>query len=100
MKTKLDIHQEKLGPSIHSIWSMLEETIKHQKKNVLSCVDQKMQVLHKEVTKKTHETHIHIQTVKPSLHTWTTTSRNSTSDTRCHLYGVAIDMVSVGSQIY
>jgi hypothetical protein len=38
--------------AIHSIWSELEETIKHQVENVLSFVNQKVQGLIKEVTMK------------------------------------------------
>jgi hypothetical protein len=41
MKAKMDIHQEKMEAAMHSIWSMLEETIKHRVKDVLLCVDQK-----------------------------------------------------------
>jgi hypothetical protein len=35
MKTKMDIHQEKMEAMIHSIWSELEQTIKHQVEDIL-----------------------------------------------------------------
>jgi hypothetical protein len=42
--------------ALHSIWSELEETIKHQVENILSCVDQNAQGLLKDLTKKSDET--------------------------------------------
>jgi hypothetical protein len=56
MKAKTDIHHEKMEAAIHSIWSKVEETIKYQVEDVLSCVVQKMQGLCKEQTEKINET--------------------------------------------
>jgi hypothetical protein len=41
----MDIHQEKMEATIQSIWSELEEVIKHRVEDVLSCVDQRTQSL-------------------------------------------------------
>jgi hypothetical protein len=40
MKAKKDIQQKEIEATIHSIWSELEETIKHRVEDVLSCVNQ------------------------------------------------------------
>jgi hypothetical protein len=45
METKMDVHQEKMEAMIPSIWSKLEETIKHRVEDVLSCVSQRTQGL-------------------------------------------------------
>jgi hypothetical protein len=45
MKAKMDVHQEKVEATIHSIRSELEETITHRVEDVPSCVNQKMQGL-------------------------------------------------------
>lgn len=45
----MDIHLEKLEAAVHSIQSELEETIKHRVEDVLACVNQKIQGLHKEL---------------------------------------------------
>jgi F0F1-type ATP synthase membrane subunit b/b' len=45
MKAKIDTNQKKMKAAIHSIWT-----------NILSCVDQKMQGLRKELTKKIDKT--------------------------------------------
>jgi hypothetical protein len=50
MKAKMDIHQEKMETTIHSIHSELQETVKHQVEDVPSCVDHTMQGLHEELT--------------------------------------------------
>jgi hypothetical protein len=47
IKAKMDIHQEKMEAAMQSIRSELEETIKYQVEDVLLCVDQKTQGLHK-----------------------------------------------------
>jgi hypothetical protein len=52
MKAGMDIHQEKMEAAIHFILFKLEETITHQVEYVLSCVDQKVQGLHKELTEQ------------------------------------------------
>jgi transcriptional regulator NrdR family protein len=70
MKAKVDIHQEKMEATVHSIQSKLEETIKHWVEDVLSCVDQKTQDLHKELNEKIDETWVDFQAVKMSLDTW------------------------------
>jgi hypothetical protein len=58
MEAKTDIPQEKMEVAIHSIRSELEETIKYRVEDVLACVDQKTQGLHKELTEKINETHV------------------------------------------
>jgi hypothetical protein len=40
MRAKVLIFQEKMEAAIHSLRSKLEEIIKHQVEDVLSCVDQ------------------------------------------------------------
>jgi predicted nuclease with TOPRIM domain len=57
-KAEMDIHQEKMEVAIHFIWSELEETIKHRVDDILSCGDQKMQGLQKELTQKIGETQL------------------------------------------
>jgi hypothetical protein len=41
---------------VHSIWSELEETIKHQVEDILSCVNQTTHGLCKELTERIDET--------------------------------------------
>lgn len=53
--------------TIHSIRSELEEAIKHWVEDVLSCVNQKMQGLRKELTEKIVETQVDLQAVKTSI---------------------------------
>jgi hypothetical protein len=55
MKSTVSVIQEKLEATIHSIWSKLEESIE-QVDYALSFVNQKMQGLSKELTKKIDET--------------------------------------------
>jgi hypothetical protein len=62
MKTKVDIHQEKMEATIHSIQSELEEGIKHWVEDVLLCNDQKM-----ELPNKTEEIQVDLQAAKASL---------------------------------
>jgi hypothetical protein len=69
--SQVDIHQEKMEVTIHSIRSELEEIIKHWVEDVLSCVDQKMQGLHKELAKKSNEIQVGLQATKASINTWT-----------------------------
>jgi hypothetical protein len=64
MKAKLDTHQEKMEAAIHSIWSKLEETVKHRVKDLLSCVNQKMQGINRELTENIDETHVDLQAIK------------------------------------
>jgi hypothetical protein len=64
MKARMDIHQEKMEAAIHSIWSELEETIKHRVEDVLSCVDQKTPGLRKELTEKIDETWVALAGLK------------------------------------
>jgi hypothetical protein len=70
MKARLDIHQEKMEAAIRSIRSKLEEPIKHWVEDVLSCVDQKMQGLNKELTENIVETQVDLWAVKMSFDTW------------------------------
>jgi hypothetical protein len=58
MKAEMDIQQQKMEATIHSIRSELKETIKHRVEDVLSCVEQKMQGIRKELTKKIDETQV------------------------------------------
>jgi hypothetical protein len=86
MKAKLDLHQEKIKATIHSIRSELEETIKHQVEDILSCVSQKAQGLCKELTKKAGETQVDLQAVKTSHHTWTKSLQEILADSRNDLH--------------
>jgi gas vesicle protein len=53
--------------TIHSMQSELDETIQHRMESIMSCVEQKMQDLQKELTK----TWVELQELKTSLSTWT-----------------------------
>jgi hypothetical protein len=63
---RVDIHQARIarsrrnesqdGHTVHSIRSELKETVKHWVEDVLSCVDQKLQRLRKELTEKIDNT--------------------------------------------
>jgi hypothetical protein len=44
--------QEEMEAAIHSIWSELEETIKHWVEDVLACVNQRMQASAKNLTRR------------------------------------------------
>jgi hypothetical protein len=57
--------------AIHSIWSELEETIKHRAEDVLSCVDQKTQGPRRELTEKIDETQVDLQATRISVDTRT-----------------------------
>jgi hypothetical protein len=67
MEAKIDIPQEKLEAAVHSIWSELEETVKHGVEDDLLCVDQKTWDLRKELNEKIDETQMDLQAVKSSL---------------------------------
>jgi hypothetical protein len=77
----MDIHQEKMEAAIHSIWSELEETIKHRVEDVLACVDKRMQGLCKELNKKIDEMQLDLQPVKTSINTWTGSLNGDITDT-------------------
>jgi hypothetical protein len=62
------------GGHIHSIQSELEETLKHQVEDVLSCVDLKTLGLHKELTEKTDKTQVDLQAVKTRVEAGSNTS--------------------------
>jgi hypothetical protein len=66
----MELHQEKMEATIHSIWSKLEETIKHWVEDVLLCVNQKSQDLCKELTEKIDETQVDLQDLRSSVDTW------------------------------
>jgi hypothetical protein len=83
--SRMDIHQEKMEVAIHSIWSKIE-IIKHRVEDVLSCVDQKTQGLHKELTEKFDETQVDLQAVKTSLVMWTKRLQETLADTRNDLH--------------
>jgi hypothetical protein len=85
MKAKMDIHQEKMA-TIHSIWSELEETIKYQMKEVLSCVDKKTLGLCKELTEKIDKTQVDLQAIRTVIDTWTKSLLDTITDTREHLH--------------
>jgi hypothetical protein len=72
--------------AICSIRSELEETIKHWLEDILSCVDQKTQGLHKELTKKFDKTHVDFQAIKTSIDTRTNSLLKTITDTREHLH--------------
>jgi hypothetical protein len=63
----MDTYQEKMEATIHSIQSQLEETLKHQVEDILSCVDLKTLGLHKEMTEKTDEKQVDLQAVNMSF---------------------------------
>jgi hypothetical protein len=86
MKAKVDINQEKMEAAIHSIWSELGETIKHWVKDVLSCVNQKMQGLHEELTKKIAETQVDLQAIRTSVAMQTKSLLEAITNTREHLH--------------
>jgi hypothetical protein len=69
MKAKVEV-------TIPSIQAELEGTIKHQVEDVLSCVDQKIQGLREERTKKIDKTQVDLQAVRMSIDTWTGTQRS------------------------
>jgi hypothetical protein len=54
---KIDVNQEKMEAAMHSVWSELEEAIRHWVEDILSCV-------HKELTEKIDETQLDLQAVK------------------------------------
>jgi uncharacterized protein YtpQ (UPF0354 family) len=86
MKTKMNIHQEKMEAAIHSIWSELEETIQHRVEDVLLCVEQKMLDLRKELTEKIDETQVDLQALRASVDTQTKSLLETITDTREHLH--------------
>jgi hypothetical protein len=58
MKARMDIHNERMEAAIHFIQSKLHETIIHWVDDGMSCFDQKMQGLYKELIKKIDETQV------------------------------------------
>jgi hypothetical protein len=64
---QMKARQEKVEAAIHFIQSELEETIKLRMEDVLACVDQRMQGLHKELYKKTDEMQVDLQAGKTSF---------------------------------
>jgi peptidoglycan hydrolase CwlO-like protein len=91
MKAKMDILQEKMEATMHTIWSELEETIKHRV-DVLSCVDQTTRGLHKELTEKIDETHVDLRAVKMSLGTRMKSLQETLADTKNDLHKEARTM--------
>jgi hypothetical protein len=81
IKVKTDIHEEKMEAAIHFIWSEFE-TIKHRVEDVLSCVDQKMKGLRKELTQKTDETQVDSEAIRTSVDTRTNSLLETITDTR------------------
>jgi uncharacterized membrane-anchored protein YjiN (DUF445 family) len=77
----MDVHQERMEAAIDSIWSELEEIIRYQVEDVLSCVDQKMQGLCKELTQKIDETHVDLQANRTSVNTRTKSLSETISET-------------------
>jgi predicted nucleic acid-binding Zn-ribbon protein len=86
MRTKMDMHQKKMEAAIHSLQSKLKETIKHLVEDVLSCVDQKAQGLHKELSEKIDETQVDLQAIKTSIDMQTRTLPETITNTREHLH--------------
>jgi uncharacterized membrane-anchored protein YjiN (DUF445 family) len=86
IKAKVDIQQEKMEAAIHSIWSELGETIKHWVEDVLSCVDQKIQGLHKELTETIYETQVDLQAIRTSVDMQTESLLEAITNTREHLH--------------
>jgi hypothetical protein len=86
MKAKMDIPQEKTEATIHSIRPKLEETIKHQVEDFLSCVEGKTQVLCKELTEKIDGTQVDLQAIRTSVDTRTKSLLEIITDKREHLH--------------
>jgi hypothetical protein len=63
MKAKMDVHEEKMEAAIHFTWVELE-IVKYRVEDILSCVHQKTQGLHKENTDKTQ---VGLQAVKGDI---------------------------------
>jgi RNase adaptor protein for sRNA GlmZ degradation len=82
----MDIHQEMMEAAIQSIRSKLKETIKHRVEDVLSCVDQKAQGLHKELAEKIDETQVDLQAIRTSVDMRTRSLLETITDTREHLH--------------
>jgi hypothetical protein len=91
MKTKMDVHKEKMETAIYSIRSELEETIKHRVED-LWCVDQKTQDLGKELTERNQETHVDLQVVNTSLDARTMSLQATLADTKNDLHEEAPTM--------
>jgi hypothetical protein len=77
---------EETEAEISSIWSELEETIKHRLEDVLSCIDQKTQGIRKELTEKIAETQVDLLTLKSSVNTKTKSLQETLADTRNDLH--------------
>jgi uncharacterized protein YydD (DUF2326 family) len=90
--------QEKTEATIHSIWSELEETIKHQMEDIQACVDQMMQGFRKELTENIDEMQVDLQAVKMSLYTWTKNLQESIVDMRNNLHEELGLMLQVKAQ--
>jgi hypothetical protein len=71
MNAKMDMHQENMEATMHSIRSELEETIKHEMEDILSYVNLQTQGFCKELIEKIDKTQVDLQTVKMPLDMWT-----------------------------
>jgi hypothetical protein len=67
MKAKMDILQERMKATIHSVRSEFEEIIKHQVKDILSGVNQMTQGLHKKLNEQVDATQVDLQAVKSPI---------------------------------
>jgi hypothetical protein len=59
--------------------------------DVLSCVNQKIQGLHKELTKKIVETQVDLHSVKTSIDMWTGSLKNNITDTKEDFYEAIVN---------
>jgi hypothetical protein len=72
MQPRKDVSPGKGQDRIHSMWSDLEQTIQKRMEVVLLCVYHNMQSVHKELTERTEETQVELQTVEVHLDRKTT----------------------------
>jgi pyrimidine operon attenuation protein/uracil phosphoribosyltransferase len=92
MKAKVGICQEKMEATIHSIWSELEERIKHWVEDVLLCINQKMQYLCKELTNMIEEIQVDLQAAETSLDSQTKSLQETPEDMKNDLHEEAQTM--------
>jgi 2-hydroxy-3-keto-5-methylthiopentenyl-1-phosphate phosphatase len=72
--------------TIHFIRSKLEENIKQQLEDAVSCVNQKTQGLHKELTEKIDETQVDLQAIRSSVDMRTKSLLETITDTQEHIH--------------
>jgi hypothetical protein len=93
MKAKMDIHQEKMEVAIQSNWFEVEDSVKYRVEDVLSCIHQNVQGLHKEPTQ------VDLQAMRMSIDTRTKSLLKTMMDTREHIQEELGFMIQVETQI-